>query len=37
MKKRRGDREYIEGVLSFVEFASLHAREGRSYVLVSNV
>ena len=29
MKKRRGDREYIEGVLSFVEFASLHACDGK--------
>ena len=29
MKKRRGDREYIEGVLSFVEFASLHTRDGK--------
>ena len=29
MKKRRGDREYIEGVLSFVEFASLHGRDGK--------
>ena len=29
MKKRRGDKEYIEGVLSFVEFTSLHARNGK--------
>ncbi|XP_065620649.1 uncharacterized protein LOC136063750 [Quercus suber] len=29
MKKRKGDREYIEGVLSFVEFASKNARGGK--------
>ena len=29
MKKRRGDREYIQGVLRLVEFASLHARNGK--------
>ena len=29
MKKKRGDREYVEGVLSFVKFASLHARGGK--------
>ena len=29
MKKRRGDREYIEGVLRFVEFASLRAHDGK--------
>ena len=28
MKKKRDDREYILGVLSFVKFASLHARSG---------
>ena len=29
MKKRRGDREYIEGVISFVKFTSLHAHGGK--------
>ncbi|XP_030940041.1 uncharacterized protein LOC115964965 [Quercus lobata] len=29
MKKKRGYREYVEGVLSFVKFASLHARGGK--------
>ena len=29
MKKRRGDMEYIQGVLRFVEFASLHACDGK--------
>ena len=29
MKKRRGDKEYIEGVLSFVEFTSLHVHNGK--------
>ena len=29
MKKKKGDREYVEGVLNFVKFASLHARGGK--------
>ncbi|KAL0005925.1 hypothetical protein SO802_013486 [Lithocarpus litseifolius] len=29
MKKRRGDKEYIDGVVSFVKFASLHAHGGK--------
>nr|POE78851.1 hypothetical protein CFP56_59904 [Quercus suber] len=33
MKKRKGIREYIEGVLSFVEFASKNACSGKIYVL----
>ena len=29
MKKKKGDREYVEGVFNFVKFASLHARGGK--------
>ncbi|XP_030946005.1 uncharacterized protein LOC115970519 [Quercus lobata] len=31
MKKQRGSREYIEGVLKFVEFASKHASDGKIF------
>ena len=37
MEKKRGDMEYVQGVVRFVEFASLYAHDGRSYVLVPNV
>ena len=29
MEKRRGGMEYIQGVVRFVEFASLHGRNGK--------
>ena len=30
MEKKRGDMEYVQGVVRFVEFASLHARNEKS-------
>ena len=31
MEKKRGDMEYIQGVVRFVEFASLHAHNGKIF------